>query len=200
VLTYSSYLGGNLSDSGRSIALDSAGSAYVTGFTTSATFPTANGLQQTLAGPQNAFVTKLNAAGSAIVYSTYLGGSGSDAGAGIAVDALGHAIVVGSTSSANFPTKNALQATYGGDPRNAFVAELTVDGSALVYSTYLGGSNDDAGLGIAVDAANHAYLTGYTKSADFPTANALQPASGGGEDAFVAALNPSGSALVYSTY
>src|SRR5208283_4844758 len=200
VLSYSTYLGGDAAE-GYAIAVDTAGDAYVTGSAGFTNFPTANGLQPALGGPNatNAFITKFNSHGSALVYSTYLGGSNLDTGYGIAVDTAGNAYVTGVTSSANFPTVNALQATLAGS-ENAFITKINASGSALIYSTYLGGSGYDAGMGIAVDASGNAYVAGNTGSIDFPTANALQPTSGGGEDAFVAKINASGSALVYSTY
>jgi hypothetical protein len=201
-LVYSTYLGGSGTDSPEGIAVDAAGNAYVTGITRSTNFPTTLGAFQTaFGGGDDAFVAKLNAAGSALVYSTYLGGSGNDAGSGIAVDAGGNAYVTGDTSSTNFPTTpSAFQTTNSGG-QDAFVAKLNAAGSALVYSTYLGGSGSDGGRGIAVDAAGNAYVTGGTSSTNFPTANPLQPAFGGGSgDAFVAKLNAAGSALVYSTY
>ena len=129
-------------------------------------------------------MAKLNPAGSALVYSTYLGGSSGDGGNGIAVDSSGNAYVTGYTNSTNFPTANPLQAVYGGCG-DAFVAKLNPGGSALVYSTYLGGSSDDRGYGIAVDSSGNAYVTGYTDSTNFPTANPLQAFSGGFYDAFV---------------
>ena len=198
-LVYSTYLGGSNSDFGDSIAVDASGNAYVTGETSSTNFPTASPLQAAFGGSSDAFVAKLNASGSALVYSTYLGGSFSDAGNGIAVDSSGNAYVTGETSSTNFPTVNPFQATYvsGGD---AFVAKLNASGNALVYSTYLGGGGDDRGLGITVDSSGNGYVAGRTTSTNFPTANALQAAFGGTGDAFVAKLNASGSALVYSTY
>jgi hypothetical protein len=144
-------------------------------------------------GDSDAFVAKLNATGSALVYSTYLGGSSSEEGNGIAADTLGNAYVTGYTSSTDFPTMNPLQPANGGG-EDAFVAKLNATGSALVYSTYLGGSGSDWGLGIAVDSSGNAYVTGYTESANFPTVNPLQPAYGGGGDAFVAEI-ASGPAL-----
>ena len=201
-LIYSTYLGGSGLDQGNGIAVDSSGNAYVTGTTFSPDFPTMNPLQPTLggAGAANAFVAKLNPTGSALVYSTYLGGSGEDIGLAIAVDNSGIAYFTGQTSSTNFPTMNPLQPTYPGGEYTAFVAKLNPAGSALVYSTYLGGSGDDSGNGIAVDGSGNAYVTGTTASTDFPTMNPFQPAYGGDNDAFVAKLNPTGSALVYSTY
>jgi len=199
VLSYSTYLGGNGYDQGQAIATDEAGNAYVTGIASSVDFPIVNAFQQNLTGFTNAFVTKIAADGSSLLYSTYLGGSGVDQGLGIAVDSAGNAYVAGYTGSTDFPTVNALQPVSGGLP-DAFVASLTPDGSALRYSTYLGGSGADGASGIAVDGAGNAYVTGYTRSADFPTANALQPALRGSQNAFVAKLAPDGSALVYSTY
>jgi hypothetical protein len=202
-LVYSTYLGGSDVDWGDGIAVDSAGNAYVTGETYSTDFPTANPLQPANTAYWDAFVTKLNAAGSALVYSTYLGGSSGDGGAGIAVDSAGNAYVTGWTMSADFPTVNPIQAAYGGGGSDTFVTEVNAAGSALVYSTYLGGSGyyyGDQGNAIAVDSAGNAYVTGETDSTDFPTANPLQSTLAGYWDAFVTKLNPAGSALVYSTY
>ena len=192
------------------VAVDAAGNAYLTGSTNSTDFPTVSPFQATCGtcsqGNPTSFVAKLNAAGSALVYSTYLGGSGYDEGQAIAVDAAGNAYVTGMTTSNDFPTVNPIQANCDDcGIRNyiycdAFVSKLNPNGSALIYSTYLGGSGYDIGQGIAVDAAGNAYVMGWTLSTDFPTANPLQRNSGGGSDAFVAKLNPAGSALVYSTY
>jgi len=203
-LVYSTYLGGssqNAGDEGTSIAVDSTGNAYVTGVAFSTDFPTMNPLQPNNRGLTNAFVTKFNPSGSALVYSTYLGGSGDDFGLGIAVDNAGNAYVTGGASSTNFPTMNPLQPTYGGGDSDAFVAKISPTGSALVYSTYLGGTKQDDGDAIAVDSAGNVHVGGTTASRNFPTMNPLQPAYGGGQyDAFVAELNPEGSALVYATY
>ena len=201
-LAYSTYLGGSSYDSGYGIAVDSSGSAYVTGLTHSANFPITVGAFQTTFGSNNdAFVSKLNPAGSALIYSTYLGGSSNDQGSAIAVDSTGSAYVTGSTGSANFPiTAGAFQPTFVGGV-DAFVSKLNPVGSALVYSTYLGGNSTDQGYGIAVDSNGSAYVTGYTGSANFPImASSYQITFGGGQDAFVSKLNPAGSALVYSTY
>lgn len=212
-LVYSSYLGGEGQDAGNAIAIDSAGDAYVTGFTYSTSFPTVNALQSTLQGSLDAFASKLNPQGSLLLYSTYLGGSDFDMGRGIAVDGTGHAFVVGNTSSTDFPTANALQPSHGGASLNddAFVTQLDPAQSgpaSLVASTYLGGAADEAATAVALDAAGDVYVTGNTNSVDFPTANALQPAldtSGGSiegfnPDAFVSVINPSDSAFLYSTY
>ncbi len=206
-LLYSTYLGGSSDAVGQGIAVDSSGNAYVTGYTQSSNFPTTAGaLQTTFGGLADAFVSKLNSSGSALVYSTYLGGGSTDFGFGIAVDSSGGAYVTGYTQSSNFPaTAGALQTTFGGvfggGPIDAFVSKLNSSGSALVYSTYLGGSSGDSGQGIAVDSSGDAYVTGYTQSSNFPTtAGAFQTSFGGVPDAFVSKLNSSGSALVYSTY
>jgi Beta-propeller repeat len=197
-LVYSTYIGGSGFDIGSGIAVDSAGNAYVIGQTTSTNFPTVNSLQPANGGGSDAFVAKLNASGSALVYSTYLGGSEFDEGLGIAVDGLGNTYVAGLTRSTNFPTANPLQPASGGG-YDAFVSKINPTGSAFIYSTYLGGNSDEGGYGIAVHSGS-AYVTGYTISTNFPTANPLQPANGGGADAFVAKFSPTGSALVYSTY
>jgi hypothetical protein len=200
-LVYSTYLGGTKEDDGVGIAVDSEGSAYVTGQTLSTDFPAVNAIQPTFGGGvYDGFVAKINAAGSALVYSTYLGGSGNDSGGGIAVDSAGNAYISGGTSSTNFPTKNPLQPTYGGGLADAFVTKINADGSAVVYSTYLGGNDVDQAYGIAVDSAGNAYVTGLTGSKNFPTKNAIQPTYSGSTDVFVTEINAAGSALVYSTF
>jgi uncharacterized protein (TIGR03437 family) len=190
VLVYSTYLGGGDYDNGIGIAVDGAGSAYVTGRTSSTNFPTQSPYQATLpGGPTDAFVTKLSPAGTALVYSTYLGGGGTDYGRGIAVDAAGSAHVTGYTDSANFPTQAPYKATYQGGNSDAFVTKLAPVGNTLVYSTYLGGSSHDDGYGIAVDGAGSAYVTGFTASTNFPTQSPYQGTfQGGSVDAFVTKL------------
>jgi hypothetical protein len=199
-LAYSTYLGGTNTDFGRSIAVDSFGNAYVTGFTTSADFPTKNAFQSANAGIFDAFVSKLSPDGSTLVYSTYLGGTGEEQCTGIAVDSAGNAYIVGATQSSDFPTKNAIQATSGGGLNDVFVAKFAATGDALIYSSYLGGSGTDYGTAIAADSAGNAYVVGLTNSFNFPIANALQSALAGAEDGFVTKFNQSGGALVYSTY
>ena len=189
-LVYSTFLGGSSGDEGRKIAIDSNGRAYVTGRTVSTDFPTLNPLQATKAGYYDAFVTELSPEGNALDYSTYLGGSEDDEGLGIAVDSSGNAYVTGSTESSDFPTQNPYQGTFGG-LYDAFVTKLNPGGNALVYSTYLGGSSDDNGFGVAVDGNSNAYVTGYTNSANFPTQNPYQSTNAGGDDAFVAVLSSS---------
>jgi hypothetical protein len=200
-LLFSTYLGGNRTTQAFGIAIDSTNNVYVTGLT-GGNYPTANPLQGTFAGLDDAFVTKFNAAGSALIYSTYLGGSGIDVGNAIAVDSSGDAYVTGSTTSSNFPTVAPFQASNGGGSSfgDAFVAKLNASGSALVYSTYLGGSGEDQGRGIAADSSGNAYVAGATASTNFPTSNAIQAANGGSNDAFMTKLSANGSSLLYSTY
>ncbi|MEN3332726.1 MAG: hypothetical protein V7641_2091 [Blastocatellia bacterium] len=230
-LIYSTLISGMESDassssssSGQAIAIDAAGNAYVTGETTAYNFPTTPGAFQTVkgqsegGGPLESFALKLNPNGSALVYSTYLGGGYDDSGKGIAVDATGHAYITGQTRSPDFPTANAMQPTMGAT-QDAFVTKLNATGTALVYSTYLGGGENESGNGIAIDAAGNAYVAGGTSSSDFPTANALQPgyrgrgaftSSDGGNnwtavsDAFpittsitAVAIDPANSSVVY---
>ena len=204
-LVYSTYLGGSATNPvvpgnvGNAIAVDSSGNACVTGTTTSTSFPLQNPTEATLLGTQDVFVTKLNATGSALVFSTYLGGSATDAGKAIAVDASGNVYVTGSVQSANFPPLNAEQATLRGS-QNAFVTKFNPTGT-MVYSTFLGGTGFDSGNGIAVDSAGNTYITGATTSTNFPTANAMQSQlSGTGNNAFVTKLSPTGSSLIFSTY
>jgi uncharacterized protein (TIGR03437 family) len=235
-LLYVTYLGGRVDDVGSAIAVDSAGNAYVTGYTSSPDFPTVKGSYQTTYGGQganrnlppfgDAFVAKLNPTGTALVYSTYLGGSGDEKGAAIAVDSNGSAYVGGATLSTNFPTKNAYQAAYkgsGGNPDlcsggcgplvnfgDGFIAKLTPDGTGLVFSTYLGGALDDAVTAIALDGSGNVYAGGSTLSSDFPTLGAFQSKYGGAAsdsaqpvikvgDGFVAKFDTTGK-LLYSTY
>jgi hypothetical protein len=201
-LVYSTYLGGGSNDVGNGITLDGLGNAYVTGFTTSTDFPTTAGaFQPSFGGVIDAFVTKLDPTGSGLVYSSYLGGSGDDNGSGVRVDLAGSAYAVGTSGSTDFPTTaGAFQSSPGGNG-DAFVTKLNPTGSALVYSTYLGGSSSDSGLGVALDAAGQAHVTGDTTSPDFPTtAGTFQPAFGGDRDAYAAKLNVAGSGVIYSTY
>jgi hypothetical protein len=153
----------------------------VTGQTKSSNFPTAHALQSALHGPSDTFVAKLNALGTALVYSTYLGGSGEENfsyDGAIVADAAGNAYLTGKTGSSDFPTIHSVQSLLHG-PSDAFVAKLNATGATLVSSTYLGGSGEDEGRGIAVDGAGSVYLTGFTDSSDFPTVHPLQSTRGG---------------------
>src|SRR5262245_16422596 len=202
-LIYSTFLGGSAIEEAYRIAVDAAGNAYVTGATDSTNFPTTPGAFQRIKGAdsfEEAFVAKLNPQGAAFTYSTYLGGSDPEGGFGLAIDASGNAYVTGLTFSTNFPTTpGSFKATPVGEG-DAFVTKLDAQGAALVYSTFLGGSDIDQGLAIAVDPDGAAYVTGVTASTDFPTASPSQSGNGGGADGFVTILNPAGSALGYSTY
>jgi hypothetical protein len=200
---YSTFLGGAGQDLCYSIAADSGGNAYVTGYTESPDFPTTPGAyNQTFGGGESdGFITKLNAAGSDLWYSTFLGGTMEDSGNDIAVDSSGNAYVTGYTHSADFPTTSGAYNRTKGGLENAFVTKVNPAGSTLFYSTYLGGSDGDAGRGIAVDHSGNAYVTGNTYSPDFPTTpGAYNRTKGVSADAFVTKVNPAGSALLYSTY
>jgi len=206
-LVYSTYLGGSVFDGASDIAVDGNDNACVTGRTTSANFPVFNALQSAFSGGGNAdaFVTKFGANGLGVIYSTYLGGNGGigfDAGLGIALDSAGNAYVAGQTSSTNFPLVNPIQSGFGGGlpDGDAFVTKINAAGTAFIYSTYLGGGDNDIATAIAVDVAGNAYLTGSTGSTNFPTSNQFQSVYGGNGDAFVAKINAAGSALIFSTY
>ncbi len=214
VLSYSTFLGGSSNDAGTGIAVDSSGNAYITGGTTSSDFPAFGGYQTTYGGAGSsctvfafecgdAFVTKINASGSALVYSTYLGGSQNDTAFGIAVDSSGDAYIAGETYSTNFPTTTgAFQTSLGsGAIHNGFVTKLAVNGDGLVWSTYLGGGDEDTAASIAVDSSGDAYVSGRTRSSNFPvTAGAFQTTFQGNQDGFVTKLNSTGTGLIYSTY
>jgi len=185
-LVYSTFLGGSSDDQSKAIAVGADGSAYVAGITQSANFPTTPGAYKTTITSTDAFVTKLNSAGSALTYSTFLGGSDTDQASGIQVDSMGNAYVTGFTLSTNFPTTaGAYQTAYGGSPMfsnygDAFVTKLNNTGTALVYSTYLGGSGDDIGYGIALAASGETYITGSTASNNFPTTPGVVRVANGG--------------------
>ncbi|MDQ3920051.1 MAG: SBBP repeat-containing protein, partial [Acidobacteriota bacterium] len=213
VVSYATYLGGEGYEYFESVAVDAAGSAYVFGYTSSKSFPTAHALYPTFRGGlYDLFVAKLNPAGTALVYSTYLGGSGGELSGGIAVDASGQVYLTGATTSPDFPvTPGAFQTTPGGI-FDAFVTKLNASGDGLVYSTLVGGGDNDGGDAIAVDSAGDAFVTGDTggnasghPARNFPvTPGAFQRATvetgdSTWGDGFVLKLNPSGSALIYST-
>ncbi len=202
-LLFSTYFGGALNEAANAIALDAQGNAYVAGQTESTNFPLVNPVQSTNVGTTGGFVTKFNAAGSALVYSTYLGGSEYDIASSIAVDAAGNTYVAGETYSTDFPTANPLQATCVNCENfatDAFVSKLNPSGNAFVYSTYLGGSESDGATGIAADAGGNAFITGYSNSFNFPAVDPAQGTAGGSGDAFVTKLNATGSSILYSTY
>lgn len=217
VISYSTYFGGSSWDTSGGIAVDALENIYITGSTGSIDFPTSSPYQATLGRFADAFVTKLNPSGSAIIYSTYIGGaSGEDYGFAIALDSADNVYLTGRTSSFDFPTMNPFQASIsvgggaGGWPfgfTDAFVTKLNSNGSSLIYSTYLGGTGNESGYGIAVDSSGSAHVTGFTNSvgteliADgFPLRNPVQPSFGGAYDAFSTRFDSSGTSLIYSTY
>jgi Fibronectin type III domain/Beta-propeller repeat len=207
-LTFSTYLGAASGDSVNAVALDSSDNVYVTGKTSGPRFPATSGAFQTICdtgascngGLTDAFVTEINSSGSKFVFSTFLGGSNNDLGDGIAVDPTG-IYVTGQTESNDFPVvPGGFQSTFGSGTSDAFVTKLNSSGSKELYSSYLGVSAAQIGASIVVDSGGNAYVTGQTDSLDFPTANPTQATLGGGEDAFVTEVNPSGSKLLFSTY
>ncbi len=207
ILSYSSYLGTTGTDAGHAVAVDRTGNIYLTGAIGSSTFATTNPAIGS-ANPFCLFVAKFNPAGSALIYSTLIGGSSTDVGNAIAVDAGGYAYVAGQTKSSNFPTVNPIQGSFGGGESDAFVLRLNPAGNALSYSTYLGGSGSEGEInviatvprmGIALHESGFTFVTGETDSGNFPCVGGYQTIHRGGTDAFVAKINPAGNALVYST-
>ncbi|HVO97774.1 MAG TPA: SBBP repeat-containing protein [Bryobacteraceae bacterium] len=197
-VSFSTYLGGSGLTSINGVAVDGSGDLYVTGWTEALNFPTDGPVQAANQGGVDVIVAKLNPSGSALLYATYIGGRSDDKGAAIAVDTLGQAYVTGSTSSTNFPLVSSNRSTLGGSTA-AFALKLSAAGNALLYSGYLGGTTYDLGTAIAVDSNGSAYISGDTQSANFPVQSPVQPFIGGGTDAFITKLNPSG-AIVFSTY
>ncbi|MEK7867521.1 MAG: SBBP repeat-containing protein [Planctomycetota bacterium] len=202
VLAYSSYHGGNESDWTYGFTTDAAGNLYVSGETGSADFPTTPAsYRPTPVTAADGYVYKLDPTGSVLLFGTYIGGTGTDdAMLGVQLDAAGNLCMSGWTNSADFPTVNPIQATYGGGSWDAILVKLSADGSTLLASSYLGGTADDWTDWMELDAAGSWYLNGNTNSTDFPTASPMQPANGGSWDLFVAKVNPAVSTLVYSTY
>ncbi len=198
-LIWSTYLGGPGDDQANDVAVDAAGNAYVTGAAEAVDQAPPAGVLNPPAGKGfQIFISKVNAAGS-LVYCTYIGGSGTEEGHSIALDAAGNIYVTGFTTSTDFPLVNAVQTKAGGS-QDAYLIKVNNDGNALLYSTYFGGSQLDRAYGIAVDPAGNAFIAGNTLSRDFPTKNPFQSASGGGlGDAFVAKFATNG-ALAYSSY
>ena len=201
-LDYSTYLGGILADRLSDIAVDASGACYATGYTQSSNFPTVNPYQPQIAHDFDGFVSKLSADGSVLIYSTYLGGYGENCPQGIALNNSGVVYLTGYTNSREFPTFNPYQASFSSaSGTNAFVTQLSSTGSALISSTYLGGEVSEEGAGIAVGSDGKIYITGYTRSENFPTVDPYQPSfAGGWSDIFVSTFSSSGSSLIYSTY
>ncbi len=197
-LVYSTYIGGSFSQYGFGIGVDSAGNAAISGFTASTDFPTLNAFQSVKGSSNDGFVAKLNAAGNALIYSSFIGGNGEDYANNLTSTAQGDVYVVGDTTSTNLPVYHALQSANGGGV-DGFVAHINAQGN-LLYLTYLGGVGNDAVRRLRLDASGNAWVTGETSSTNFPTVNPLQPTNAGGYDAFLATIDPTGSFLLYSTY
>ena len=205
-LIYSTYLGGNGNGNFVDITLDAYNYVYVTGITNAADFPVTSGAFQTtpssLASTPSVTVSKLNIDGSALVYSTYLSGSGNDLSRAITVDNKGHAYVTGRTSSADFPvTPDAFQTTYGGGNDDVFITKLSPGGNSLIGSTFLGGDLHDDGTGVTTDVQGHAYVTGHTLSSNFPiTPNVISSSLEGTSDAFISVFSTDLKHLLISYY
>jgi hypothetical protein len=199
-LLFCTYLGGTGQDEALGIAVDSSNNTYITGWTSSSNFPVVNAAQTRLSGARDAFITKLNPAGTAIVFSTYLGGTGADEGNAISLDSGNCPVIVGDTTSSNLPALTGTAGPKYAGNQDAFVAKLSADGRSVAFSTYLGGSGTDHGAALAVDSANAIYVGGGTYSANFPLQHAAQAHSGGGQDGFVAKLSATGVTLAFSTY
>lgn len=201
-LVYSTFLGGGGIDNGFGIAVDSDYNAHVTGVTTSGDFPVDSAIQSSLDGDSDAFMAKFNADGSALTYSTYYGGDDAELGFAIAVNSSGEAVAVGTTYSSDFPTSNPLPNQTGlAGAKSVFITELNSTGGDANFSTYLGGNSSDEGFAVTVDSDDKVYVTGSTKSSDFPTKNAYQSALvGAAEDVFVSKIDTVDSEIVFSTY
>lgn len=199
-LIYCTYLGGSGDDRAFGVAVDPELNTYVTGWTSSANFPVAGGVQRALGGTRDAFITKLNPTGTTLVYSTWFGGSGVDWATSIALDSSNNAVIAGNSSSTDLPVSStAFQKLLAG-AQNAFVARINAAGNAILSATYLGGGGTDAGSAVQVDSSGRIYVAGSTTSTSFPVASAYQAHSGGGQDGFIAALSSDASSLVFSTY
>jgi hypothetical protein len=201
-LIYSTYIGSFNNEYGRSIALDNSGNAYITGWAHFGFITTPSAFQSTIGGGNDAIVVKLNSLGTALIYSTFIGGNGADAGYDIALDSSNNAYISGDTESSNFiVSPTAFQNNREGGWTDAFVTKINATGTAIIYSTYLGGNGDDTAHSIAVDSNENAYITGRTESTNFDiTTGAFQTTNAAGRDVFASKLNATGSALLYSSY
>ncbi|HLJ51095.1 MAG TPA: SBBP repeat-containing protein [Bryobacteraceae bacterium] len=200
-LAWCTYFGGQGADRANGITVDSSGNVIVVGDTSSSDLPVSRAIQTTLHGSQDAFVAKLNAAGNALIFATYFGGSGTDSAVGVSLDPAGNIYVAGNTASSDFPTLYAYQPNRPGQ-QDAFVFKLDATGSTLFYSTYLGGLNTDTAAAIAVDSGGNAYVAGGTQSGNFPVASAFRSTFPlpGQQAAFLTKLNTDGRTLAYSTF
>jgi uncharacterized protein (TIGR03437 family) len=199
VIDYSTYLGGNAQDVAGDIAVDNSGNMYVTGSLQSPQYPSLNPFQQASETDQLMVIAKIAAAGNALIWYTYVGGTALNDGEKIALDSSGNSYVAGFTSSTDFPTLNAAQPVFGGGSENAVIVKVDGNGK-LVYSTYLGGDNQERAQGLAVDSTGAAFVSGFTYSVDFPVTNAIQPTTTGRPDAFLAKLSPAGDHFLFATY
>ncbi len=198
VLEYSSYLGGvSEGENSTDIEIDDNGNVYITGYAFSSDFPTLNPYQEEWAGSWDVFLTKIDSTGENLIFSTYFGGSVSETSKGIKLDMNGSIYLTGHTNSPDFPTINAYQSIY--DSCDAFIAKFSNSGNELIYSTYLGGSNYEACASIDIDSAGCAYVTGFTKSIDFPTVNPIQEYQDG-QEVFITKMNANGDDIIYSTF
>ena len=199
-LVYSTYLGGSSLENGSRIRVDTSGNCVVTGWTYSSNFPVQSAFQPTIGVGPDVFITKVNSTGSALLFSSYLGGNGSQNPTDLALDSTGAAYVTGWTGATNLATSSAYQGTHAGGGRDAFVTKFAADGSSKAFFTYFGGSGSDTGLAIAVHSSDQVFIAGTTKSTDLPKLNALQSALSGTQDAFLARFSATGGSLAYVTY
>jgi len=200
-IVYSTYLGGQTGDDDAvAIVVDSLNGPYIAGNTNSSDFPVKNAVGATPGGNGDVFLIKLNAAGSNVVFSTYLGGGALDTLRGMALDVNGNIYLTGVTASSNFRIANAVQPTYGGGPNDGFLTKFTNDGSVVTFSTYIGGSGDDGAGGVIADPSGNSYVVGYTTSNDFPLFQPIQIQKGAGRDVFLTKFNSTGTVRAYSTY
>ena len=199
-LVYSTLLGGSGLDLCSGIIVDSAGNAYVTGTTYSRDFPVQAAVQAALRGTANAFVAKINPGGTGLIYSSYIGGSGTDNGNAITLDSSGRAYIAGSTSSIDFPVVTGASQIGLKGLYNAFVVQMSANGTNIAFSALLGGSNSDTATSVVLDASGRVILGGFTSSPDFPAVEAIQPALAGTFDAFATVVDPNAAALTFSSY
>ena len=201
-LQYSTFIGGSYRDVGYGIEVDENGCAYITGYTQSTNYPTTSGtFDGSHNGNEDSYVTKLSSDGTVLVYSTFLGGGSKDVGLGITVNENGYAFVTGYTASYNYPVTPGAFDVFHDWNWDTFVTKISTDGTSQVYSTFLGGNGEDAGRGIAVDKNGCAYISGWTKSSNFPTTSgAYDESYNGSQDGFATKISTNGNALVYSTY
>ncbi len=199
-LIYSTYLGAESNERGSGITVNEANCAHVTGCTSSSMFPTQSAYDASYNGGKDAFVAKFTTTGTELIYSTYLGGPGDDVCGDISIDGMGNTYVRGYTTSTGFPTQNAYDDTYNGGDRDITLTKLSNDGSALIYSTLLGGSASESGGGLTVDGSGCAYVAGRTYSPDFPVENAFDPSFNGMYDAYITKFSAAGNTVVYSTF